>query len=352
VSENVRELAACWHDRVHRDRVTEETRKDLDAWLAESEEHRAAYEEVERTWSSLRSLADDPQILGLRHETALRLTRRMSSTVRPLKLAAAAAVLLGVGLALLSAFQPDRATLTELLATLHGHKQSQYATSTGERLAVNLEDGSQITLDTQSALSVSYTKAARWVRLTRGQALFEVAKDRARPFIVDANNRRLVAIGTAFDVRLEGEQVKVTMIEGTVRVERTTARLDPAHLYSSDPLRNDRGGQPRNTITAGEQLIASAGNLDSIRIADAERTTSWRHGQIIFDNTRLADAVAELNRYSQVKLQLADASLADLRLSGAFATGHPQLFLEALTTYFPIQATQSDEHVVLLKARP
>jgi transmembrane sensor len=368
-AENVRELAASWYDRVHRDRVTEETRKALDAWLAQSAGHRAAYQEIERTWSSLRSVAHDPQILALRHETALRLTRRKTLGVRPMSVALAAAVLLTLGVALLFAVRPNGgpAIFTAMLEVFRGHKEGQYVTATGERLVVNLEDGSQVTLDTETALTVGFTRAERWVRLSRGQALFEVAKDRTRPFIVEVHNRRLVAVGTSFDVRLDGEQVRVTMVEGTVRVERPAPTRSDRPSLANDARRN-RPREPGNaagsaviaqvpsntvvaTITAGEQLVTDESSPDSIRPADAERTTSWRHGQIIFDNTRLADAVAELNRYSQVKLQLGDPALAELRLSGAFATGHPRLFLEALTTYFPIQATQSDEHFVLLKLR-
>ena len=368
-AENVRELAASWYDRVHRDRVTEETRKALDAWLAQSAEHRAAYQEIERTWSSLRRVAHDPQILALRHETALRLTRRKTLGVRPMSVALAAAVLLTLGVALLFAVRPNGgpAIFTAMLEVFRGHKEGQYVTATGERLVVNLEDGSQVTLDTETALTVGFTRAERWVRLSRGQALFEVAKDRTRPFIVEVHNRRLVAVGTSFDVRLDGEQVRVTMVEGTVRVERPAPTRSDRPSLAND-ARSNRPREPGNaagsaviaqvpsntvvaTITAGEQLVTDESSPDSIRPADAERTTSWRHGQIIFDNTRLADAVAELNRYSQVKLQLGDPALAELRLSGAFATGHPRLFLEALTTYFPIQATQSDEHFVLLKLR-
>src|SRR6202035_2168216 len=94
-----------------------------------------------------------------------------------------------------------------------------YETATGERLAFTLNDGSQVTLDTQSELKVSFSSAERSVRLTRGQAFFEVAKDAKRPFVVEVNNRRFVAVGTAFDVRVDGDQVRVTMVEGTVRVE-------------------------------------------------------------------------------------------------------------------------------------
>lgn len=357
VSDELREQAAAWHERVSRNGASEEERCELESWLAQSPAHRLAYEEVAQTWARLQSLASDPQILELRHEAALRLTRGASAKHRPWKLAAAAAVLLSLALTLVNTLpqSSDRSVLTSLVAALQGHKATNYATATGERLTVNLEDGSQITLDTQSTLAVEYTSTERRVRLTRGQALFEVAKDRLRPFVVDAHHRRLVALGTAFDVRIEGAQVKVTMVEGTVRVERV-----PAPMAAATPDSPGRGKQSVGpsaataiaTITAGEQLIAVEGHQDSVRPADAERSTSWRHGQIIFDDTRLADAIAELNRYSLTQLQLQDAALADLRLSGAFATGRPQLFLEALTSYFPIEAVQSDERRVLLKARP
>jgi transmembrane sensor len=355
VNQNVRELAASWYDRMHCERVPEETRKDFDAWLAQSPHHRAAYEQIEQTWSSLHSVAHDPEILALRHETALRLTRHATLRVRPISLALAATVLLTLGVGLLVVVRPNSglSSLTAMLGWLRGHEQSQYVTATGERLVVNLEDGSQVTLNTQTSLSVDFTPTERWVRLNGGQALFEVAKDRTRPFIVEVHNRRLVAVGTSFDVRLDGAQVRVTMLEGTVRVDDVRGLHPRERQKAAGPA-----GAPKEasstaveTITAGEQLIASDRSPDSIRPADGERTTSWRHGQIIFDDTRLADAVAELNRYSQVKLQLDDPALADLRLSGAFATGNPRLFLEALTTYFPIQAAQSDEHRVLLKRR-
>ena len=105
------------------------------------------------------------------------------------------------------------------------------------------------------------------------------------------------------------------------------------------------------TLTAGEQLTVDGESHDYVRSADPERVTSWRHGQVIFDNTRLADAIAELNRYSDIKIELTDPTLADLRLSGGFATGHPNLFIEAITSYFPIQVAKVDDHVVVLGAR-
>jgi transmembrane sensor len=368
--EPLRETAAAWHDRVHRDKVPDDTRTALARWLAESPEHRAAYEEIDRTWCDLRSTAHDPRILALRHEAALRLTRRTSKTFRPRTWAAAAVILvaLGTSLAGLSMHSMgERSPIAMLLNAFHTYADGRYATATGERLTVTLEDGSQLTLNTQTELEVAFTRAERVVRLTRGQALFEVAKDARRPFVVEANNRRFIAVGTAFDVRIDGAQIGVTMIEGTVRVERAT-NLKSTASASSTALRttmgSPKGGTARadldtsvspqllvTTLTAGEQLTVDSESHDHVRSADPERVTSWRRGQVIFENTRLADAVAELNRYSDIKIELTDPALADLRLSGGFATGHPNLFIEAITTYFPIQAAKVDDHAVILSAR-
>jgi transmembrane sensor len=352
--------------------VSQETRSAFASWLAESAEHGAAYEAMDQTWSSLRSAAHDPQILALRHETALRLARRTTLRTQHLRLTAAAVILLAIGItvALFNARSPmDWPLVASVPDLFHTHTDSRYATATGERLTVPLEDGSQVTLDTQTELAVAFTKAERTVRLTRGQALFEVAKDRRRPFIVEAHNRRFVAVGTAFDVRLDGEQIKITMIEGTVRVERAMSGHASANTAApglrrsphrdsqsaSDTADSDPGAAANAlvaTLTAGEQLTVDTASQDSVRPADADRATSWRRGQIIFDNTRLADAIAELNRYSDRQIELADPALADLRLSGAFATGRPTRFLEAVTAYFPIEAAPSGRDTILLRTRP
>jgi transmembrane sensor len=321
LAEETLKAAAAWHERLHRAGVSEETRGAFAAWLAQSVERGLAYESVQRAWTQVHSTALDPQILALRHETALRLTRRASAAIRPLRRAAAAVVLIVLcgTAATLGGWLPLHNPLSE-------PGTSRYATAVGERMAVTLDDGSQITLDTQSELRVVFTASERVVRLSRGQVYFKVAKDRARPFVVAALNRRIVAVGTAFDVRVDGSQVRIAMVEGTVRIDATT-------------------------ITAGEQLIADAALPDRVSVSDPERLTSWLHDQIVFDNTRLADAVAELNRYSNTKIELADPKIGQLHLSGAFAAGRPTLFIEAVTSYFPLRVVHADERRVVLAAK-
>ncbi len=333
---SLRETAALWHERADQEHATEETRGALNAWLDESPEHVAAFRSIERTWIALTSAAQDPTVLKLRQEAAQRLTPQASTRLHPLRWVVAA-LILALG-AMLWIIVPRTSFDLSPLAWLKGQSSNpailKYATNTGDRLTIALDDGSHLTLNTNTQLNVTFSKKSRTVRLSRGQALFEVAKDASRPFIVQTENRRFIAVGTAFDVRLDGQQIKVTMLEGTVRAES----IEP-----SSPM--------HTTVSAGEQLIAGTHAEDRVRRVDSERETSWRHGQVIFDNTPLADAIDELNRYSAKHIKLADPKLADLRLSGAFATGGTNAFVEAVTTYFPIRIEQADERSVTLKAR-
>jgi transmembrane sensor len=334
---SLRQTAALWHERVGQENAPADTRSALKTWLDESPEHAASYQAISRTWIAITSAPQDPAILELRQEAARRLTP-VAASRRPLRWAAAAAIILVLGAALWI-IAPRTGFDFSRLAWLKGDTRDpvsqSYATKTGDRLTIALSDGSQVTLNTATRLDVTFSQKARTVRLSRGQALFEVAKDASRPFVVQTESRRFIAVGTAFDVRLYGEQIKVTMLEGTVRAESV-----------------ETGSPIRTTVTAGEQLVTRPHAEDLVKRIDPERETSWRHGQVIFDNTPLSEAIDELNRYSSIRIELADPKLADLRLSGTFATGGTGSFVEAVTGYFPIQIDHTDARTVTLKARP
>ena len=358
---SLRETAAAWHESVHREYVSDDIRAAFASWMAEAPEHRAAYQEVERVWCNLKATAHDPEILALRHETALRLTRGNTKSTRALMWGAVAIALLIVGAGLVFLGTHGHFPGALLADAFGGHRDGRYITATGERLAVTLNDGSQLTLNTQTELDVAFTRTERRVHLIRGQAIFEVAKDPGRPFVVEAHRRRFIAVGTAFDVRLDGARINVTMIEGTVRVERAgdqTPAPRPAAVPGADSDTTQATldappGRQRivTTITSGEQLTVDSESQVRVHSADPEHVTSWRRGQIIFENERLIDAIAEINRYSDKKIELTEPALADLRLSGGFATSRPAVFIEAITTYFPIRVEHADEHVIVLSAR-
>ena len=351
MTDNIRETAALWFDRMRRDVASVQTRDAFGAWREESVEHCRAYEAVEHAWREAQRHASHPKIIALRHEAALRLTRRTSLRAAMPRWAVAAAIVMAIVVTGYAVTQ--RTALTRLVQSNGNQPGSKaqvesttYRTRKGERLAVTLKDGSQVTLNTQTELETAFTRTERHVILHRGQALFEVAKNPDRPFVVEAQSRRLVAVGTAFDVRLEEAGVQVTMVEGTVRVEHIPKKA------ARELAATERPASPKVTmLTAGQQLMTDSGDKDEVRNTNADHVTSWQRGQVIFENARLADAIAEFNRYSDNELELDNPSLQELRLSGAFATGRPAVFIEALTTYFPIKIVSSDDHVVVLGHR-
>jgi transmembrane sensor len=213
-----------------------------------------------------------------------------------------------------------------------------YATGVGERLNVTLDDGSTVELDTASRLEVAYSAARRELRLVAGQALFQVAHNKARPFIVTAGDRRITATGTAFEVRLDGRRVRVVLVEGHVVV----ADAAPGQAVPS-------AGQE---LSAGEQLVARPAGPMSVGPADLDRTSSWRRGQLIFRDDTLPAAVAEFNRYTTTRLVVDDPAVAALKISGVFGSASTDDFIAAIEAYFPVDAEMRATGTIALVKRP
>ncbi len=213
-----------------------------------------------------------------------------------------------------------------------------YRTAIGDMQAVHLADGSQVTLNTDSRIHVALGAAERRIDLDRGEAFFDVAKDPARPFVVRAGNKRVVAVGTKFSVlHATGgariADVRIVVTEGVVRVE------DLSRRGSAAPVRLIAG----NIARAGAAGVLVTENS----VPRAEQTLSWRSGYIMLRDTALADAVAEFNRYNERQLVLADPALADLRIGGNLRLTNLEAFVRVLEQGFPIRADRDGERIVL-----
>jgi transmembrane sensor len=215
-----------------------------------------------------------------------------------------------------------------------------FRTSVGERSTVTLSDGSSVVLNTSTLVNISFSPGERHVRLLSGQAWFQVARNPSRPFVVEAGDQRVVALGTAFDVRLEDHQrtVQVTLLEGRVSVEPIRSVFE--NLIEARPQVAE--------LAPGEALTASAQEPPHKQRADVSKVSSWRRGQVVFNNDRLDTAIAELNRYTSSRIELADPALGSLKVSGVFYAGHSDSFLETVTGYYPIRVVErSGDRVVL-----
>src|SRR5262249_28526063 len=145
----------------------------------------------------------------------------------------------------------------------------------------------------------------RTVSLKRGQAFFEVMKGDKRPFVVHAGDRRVVAKGTSFDVRLDSGAVEVTLVEGRVTVDQPAL----------PGARRATAGQP-SELQPGEKLVAKIGGSASIAPANVESTTGWISGKHVFQDVKLGDALTEINRYTDKPIVIMDPRIADIHISG------------------------------------
>ena len=302
-------------------------------WLADPV-NGMAWEATEGPLEAVGAWAALPEVRALR-ESALAAGPSRSRTIWGWAAGGAIAASLAAGIML---YAPGAPVSQPVPATQVASSVERYTTSVGERRTIRLADNSRIQLNTGSVAEVAYSPARRDVRLLAGQALFRVAHDPSRPFTVVAGDRRIIATGTAFDVRInESGTVTVTLIEGHVRVE---------------PLRRD--GQDRivpataiATLDPGERLASTPSGTVYVAAADVERQTSWTRGQIIFRDDRMTDAIAEVNRYSTNRLIVTDPRVANLRVSGAFVSGSTENFVAAVTAFFPVEARREGATTVL-----
>jgi transmembrane sensor len=336
--DDILSAAADWHTRIEDDDPTPATRAEFDMWLAASPRHREAYGAIERMWSGMGAARADPRILELRRE-ALSAPDRPRRKLRFIAAAAAAVACLGAFWCWtqLSERTGDGSSTASAAPMMEG---GTFRTAVGERSTVTLSDGSSVVLNTSSQVNISFSPGQRHVRLLSGQAWFQVAHNPSRPFVVEAGDQRVVALGTAFDVRLEDRQrtVQVTLLEGRVSVEPIRSMF--ANLIGSRPLVAE--------LAPGEAFTASAREPPHKQRADISKVSSWRLGQVVFNNDRLDTAIAELNRYTSSRIELADPALGSLKVSGVFYAGHSDSFLETVTGYYPIRIVERSGGRVVL----
>lgn len=224
-----------------------------------------------------------------------------------------------------------------LAAKMYLFDATSYRTPVGGIASVPLDDGSKITLNTDSKIRVALTDTERRVQLEQGEAFFAVAKDPNRPFVVTAGKRRVIAVGTAFSVRRGADDsVRVVVTEGTVRIEPVAPALD-------------KQKSPGILLPAGDVALTREDHvmLQHKPLREVEETLSWRAGYLVFNETPLLDVVAEFNRYNVRKIVVDSDSLPAIRLSGRFEARQNEAFIRLLEDGFPIRAVSEGERVVL-----
>ncbi|MFT3790924.1 MAG: FecR family protein [Rudaea sp.] len=307
-TEAVRERAEHWFARRRAPDFSVEERRDCEAWINASPEHSAAYLRTQMLWDDLGPLADDPEIARWRTEACAGETpakRRFPGWVAGLSAAVLAACLV-----LATRYRPSEPVR---------QVAKEYATAPGEQHVLALEDGSHLTLNTDTRIRVRMDPNSREVELLRGEALFDVAHEAERPFHVRTDGLIVTDIGTSFDIHNDTGSTQVTLISGLAEVTR--------------------GGDTSVVeLTPGDQLISNASTWRKQTVSNLASVTEWTSGHLVFLATPLRDAVAKINRYDKDRIVIADRSLEALQISGDFHIGNAQAFVRALQSAFPVRA--------------
>jgi transmembrane sensor len=301
----------------------------LAAWLEDDPKHAQAWTRAQHALAFFHPLGDDTLMESLLEDA--RRTARRSWWPRAAA-AVAAVVLLAAGALTLGQSSwlphlPQRGTNQ----TAETAQAIRYAAPRGLPQQFLLADGSQVTLDTESAIDVSFTPARREVRLISGRAFFDVTHDAQRPFAVRAADREVIAVGTRFDVALSARDVRVVLVQGRVRV-------------AADD------GVPAADLVAGQQLVAARGEPAQVTTADVNTEGNWRQGLVTFNDEPLASAVAELNRYSHEQVIVPDAAVGRLRISGVFKAGDPERFARSVSQVHPVHISRAGPNELVITA--
>lgn len=319
-----------WFVRAQRG-LSDEEAQQLQQWRQARPAHQQAYARWQSPWQQLEQLPASG-VDRLRRNLHVDLARAQAKApcARPWQrwlAAPSAALALGCA-AYLSWSQ------WMLQPTFEGH----YATARGVQQQITLPDGSLLRLDTQTRLDATLYRQRREVRLQEGQAQFSVAHNADQPFTVHAGQVRVTVVGTRFSVRYTPEatgddQVQVAVEEGLVRVEPDSPASAPASAVS-----------PHASVLlhAGERVLATQDGLLQPLPAQSSSAPAWLQFRVTLDNVPLATALAEFERYGPTQLQLAQAEVGQLRVTGSFDARHLGNFVRALPQVLPVRMVALD----------
>jgi transmembrane sensor len=313
----VSEQASVWFARLQADEVTAEEQARFKSWYRASREHARAYDRMRALWEMLEAPAQRVQA-KVEAEQAPEAPSLASKGPYSRRFMGASSLILGVAV-----------LLSNQLSILYQNLQSDYHTAPGERLTVALDDGSRVTLNTDTALNVDFSAAQRRIELLRGEGYFDVAPNKSRPFIVTNGTASARAVGTAFSVRDSADAVRVIVSEGTVEVSANN--VHQAVL-----------------VHLNQQVSYQQGRIGPVKPANILEALAWQRGQLIFNRQPLSTVVDEVNRYRRGQILLINPELKERIVSGVFDTTEPDTAVDGIKATLKINSLNLSERLVLL----
>lgn len=318
--------AGVWIARLHGDARSRETEAGFRRWLACDPAHARAFELATEAW-----------------EESIHLRRFLPVRTAPPRVRRHAWVALAAVVAALA-----------VGATLFMTHTAGVVTDVGEQRLLTLEDGTRVYLNTASHIVVRYDQKVRRVELREGEALFSVAAQRQRPFVVSVAGREVRALGTAFVVRREAHRVAVTLVEGKVSISERSAPVAEQASSRTPPAQQERGSIPvptpesAVTLQPGQRVVfASERAAPKIDETSLEQALAWRNGQVVLKDATLESAVAEMNRYSRKAIVIEAPQTRGLLVNGLFQAGDSASFASAVAHTYGLTLTQRGSRILL-----
>jgi transmembrane sensor len=314
--EQIEEAASYWLMRKHEPDWSDADEVALALWLDEFPAHKAAFWRLDYGWTQASQAIDDHR---------RRSWWRFGGRVNRLGVLAASFAVLFL------------ATGAILLMRPNPVETVRYSTGRGLTSTIWLADGSKIELNTDTSIRLERSGEKRVVWIDTGEAYFDVAHDDDSPFVVHAGQRKVVVLGTRFQVARSKKRLTVSVVEGRVRVSSDDEDRD------ADGVIARRGDI---VVAAGSSTLVRSGALDRI-----ERSLQWRRGMIVFDDAPLGSAVEEFNRYNRVQMVIDDMGLAAIRVGGSFETSNADGFVRLLQIAYDVEVERDGEKIILKKNR-
>ncbi|WP_031436832.1 FecR family protein [Methylobacter tundripaludum] len=308
--------ATAWFARLHADDVTAAEQEQFKSWYRESQQHAQAYDKMLLLWDRLEAPGKrvNARVEAEQPALAHRPVPGKQPYIRRLMAASALALVV---------------LLSYQLPVHYQNWQSDYYTAPGKQLTVVLNDGSRLTLNTDTALAVNLSDSQRSIELLRGEAYFQVSPDKNRPFIVSNGIAKARAVGTAFSVKKTDEDMQVIVSEGTVEV--SAGKTDAPTL-----------------VHINQQVDYQQGRVGPVIPTDILETLAWQRGQLIFKRQPLARVITEVNRYRSGQIMIINPKLKERVVSGVFDTADPNAVVDGVKTTLKVSSMNLSNQLVLL----
>jgi transmembrane sensor len=317
-SRRIRAQAAVWVTELHGPDRDSKLEAAVKQWIEADPRHAGAFELATDAWQRSGNLS------------AQLPTRALGSANAAAK--APRAVLAGVA-----------AVILVLAGAIFWARGDSLTTGPDEQRIVELSDGTELSLNANSRVIIGYDDQVRKVTLLRGEALFNVVKHQPRPFIVIIGDRKVIAMGTSFEVRREDPNAAafaVTLVEGRVAVEPIAG----PDILPAEPVSGLKLLEP------GERLRFDGKFSEKVDLPSIEKVTAWQRGQLIFEDTSLSEAAAEFNRYRPNAITVEGPAAGNLRVGGVFRIGDPSSFAQAMANAYHLKLTARGKRIILSDA--